>query len=53
MIRIDYQKYFDSVPHSWVIKSLELVGTNNKIIYFTKKTTSYWKTNMRLHTEES
>jgi len=27
---IDYQKAFDSVPHSWVEKSIELVGVNSK-----------------------
>jgi len=30
----DYQKFFDSIPHSWIIKSLEL-------IVITKKTVSY------------
>ena len=37
MAWIDYQKAFDRVPHSWIIKSLELIGINNKIILFTKK----------------
>jgi hypothetical protein len=31
---IDYQKAFDTVPHSWVEMSLELVGVNSKIIRF-------------------
>ena len=30
---IDYQKAFDMVPHSWIIKSLELIGINNKVYY--------------------
>jgi len=47
----DYQKAFDRVPHSWIIKSLELIGINNKVISFTKKVMSYWRTCMRLHTE--
>jgi len=51
MAYIDYQKAIDSVPHSWIIKSLELIGINNKIISFTKKTMSYWTTSMHLHTE--
>jgi hypothetical protein len=42
MAWIDYQKYFDRVPHSWIIKSLELTGINTKIISFTKKTMTYW-----------
>jgi hypothetical protein len=33
---IDYQKAFDSVPHSWVKKSIELVGVNSKIVRFCK-----------------
>jgi len=31
---IDYQKAFNSVPHSWVEKSIALVGVNSKIIRF-------------------
>jgi len=46
MAWIDYQKAFDNVPHSWMIKYLELIWINNKIIYFTKKAMSYWKTSM-------
>ena len=29
---IDYQKAFDSIPHSWVKKSIALVGVNSKIV---------------------
>jgi hypothetical protein len=50
---IDYQKAFDRVPHSWIIKFLELIGINNRVISFTKKVMSYeyWSTRMRLHAE--
>ena len=48
---IDYQKAFDSVPHSWIIKSLKLSSINNEIISFTKKAMSYWKTSVCLHTK--
>ena len=51
MAWIDYQKAFDRVPHSWIIKSLELIGINNKVILFTKKVVNYWKTRMCLHAE--
>jgi len=51
MARTDYQKVLDSVPHSWIIKSVELIGINNKMISFTKKTLKYWKGIMRLYTE--
>jgi hypothetical protein len=47
----DYQKAFDRVPHSWIIKSLELIGINNKDISFTKKVMPYWRTRMCLHAE--
>ena len=46
MAWIDYQKTFDRVPNSWTIKSLELIGINNKVILFTKKVMTYWKTLM-------
>jgi hypothetical protein len=48
---IDYKKVFDSVPHSWIIKSLQLIGINNKIISFNRKATNYCKTSTCLHTE--
>ena len=31
---IYYQKAFESVPYSWVQKSIELVGVNSKIFRF-------------------
>ena len=51
MAWIDYQKAFDRVPHSWIIKSLELIGINSKVILFTKKVMTSWKTRMCLHAE--
>jgi len=47
----DYQKAFDSVPHSWIITYLELNGINDKIISFLKKAMIYWKTSICLHSE--
>jgi hypothetical protein len=52
MAWIDYQKAFDRVPHSWIIKPLELIGINNKVISFTKKVMPHWKTRMCLHAEQ-
>ena len=51
MAWIDYQQAFDRVPHSWIIKSLEVIGINNKVISFSKKVMTYWKTRMCLHAE--
>ena len=39
------------MTHGWIISHLELIGINNKTIYFAKKAMSYWKTSMRLHAE--
>jgi hypothetical protein len=33
----DYQKAFDNVPHSWIEKSIELIGVNYKIVKFCSK----------------
>jgi hypothetical protein len=33
---IDYQQAFDSVPHSWVDKSIELVGVKSRFVKFCK-----------------
>jgi hypothetical protein len=41
MAWIDYQKAFDRVSHSWIIKSPEITGINTKIISFTKKVMGY------------
>jgi hypothetical protein len=51
MAWIDYQKAFDRVPYSRIIKSLELIGINNKVISFTKKVIAYWRKCMCLHAE--
>jgi len=37
MAWIDYQKDFDRVPHSWIIKSLELIGVNNKLYHLLRR----------------
>jgi hypothetical protein len=51
MAWIDYQKAFDRVSHSWIIKSLQLIGINNKVTAFTKKVMAYRRTRMRLDAE--
>ena len=49
---IDYQKAFDSVPHSWVEKSIELVGVNSKIVRFCKLSMEIWNTRFILKTKK-
>jgi hypothetical protein len=51
MAWIDYEKAFGTVPHSWIIKSLELIGINNKVTAFTKNAMTYLKTRIRLHAQ--
>jgi hypothetical protein len=40
------------VTHSWIIKYFDLIEINNKIILFTKKTISYWKSIVLSYAEE-
>jgi hypothetical protein len=49
---IDYQKAFDSVPHSWVEKTIELVGVNSKIVRFCKLLMEKWNTRLFLKTKQ-
>jgi len=49
---ICYQKAFDSVPHSWVEKSTEFVGVNNKIVRFCKQSMEKWNTTPILKTKQ-
>jgi len=43
---IDDQKAFDSVPHSWVEKSIALVAMNSKIVRFCKLSMEKWNTRL-------
>jgi hypothetical protein len=54
MAWIDYQKAHDRVQHtsSWRLKSLGLIGINNKVISFTNKVMPNWRTRMCLHAEQ-
>ena len=50
---LDYKKVFDSVPHSWVIKSLELAKVPKLIIEAIKSLMDKWRTKMHLYRETS
>ena len=45
---IDYQKAFDSIPHSWEEKSISFVGVNSIIIRFCKLSMENWNTRLFL-----
>ena len=50
---LDYQKAFDSIPHSWLIRSLELAKVPEVIINAIKKLMLKWKTKVFLHGENT
>ena len=41
---IDYKKAFVSLPHSWITKSLEMLGVSSNIRQFLKTAMSSWNT---------
>ena len=50
---LDYKKAFDSVPHGWVIKSLELAKVPKLIIEAIKSLMDKWRMKIHLHGETS
>ena len=40
---IDFRKAYDMVPHRWILKSLELVGTAGNIIELLKRSMQSWR----------
>jgi hypothetical protein len=52
MALIDYEKAFDSVPHSWIEKSIELIGVNNIIKKFCNLSMEKWSTKRQLKINE-
>ena len=45
---IDYKKAFGSVPHSWILKCLQMNKIHPVLITFTEESMSQWKANMTL-----
>ena len=48
---LDYKKAFDSIPHSWLLKSLELAKVPPEIIRAIRTLTETWATSAQLQTE--
>ncbi|XP_045463748.1 uncharacterized protein LOC123673305 [Harmonia axyridis] len=48
---VDYKKAFDSVPHSWLIKILEIYGVPQAIIDLLKYLMKTWRTNLIVNTK--
>ena len=45
---IDYKKAFDSVPHSWILKCLQMYKIHPVLLTFIEESMSQWKINMTL-----
>jgi len=51
---IDYRKAFDSLPHTWILKAMEIYKISPIVINFMKTSMDYWKTTLVLtHMEGS
>ncbi|XP_044745138.1 uncharacterized protein LOC123307002 [Coccinella septempunctata] len=48
MAWIDYQKAYDSVPHSWLLKVLEIYKVNKRIIHLLRFLMSTWRTTITI-----
>ena len=48
-IWLDYRKVFDSIPHSWLIKSLKLAKVPENIINAIENLTQSWNTILHLN----
>ena len=46
MAWIDFRKAYDMVPHSWMLKSLDLIGAARNVIELLKNSMKDWKTNL-------
>ena len=43
MAYVDYKKAYDMIPHSWILKSLQLVGAADNIVNVLEKSMTKWK----------
>lgn len=46
---IDYRKAFDSVPHSWILKTLEIYKVSPVVVNFLKHSMEMWNTTRYLN----
>jgi len=46
---IDYKKAYDSVPHSWILKSLEMMKVNRGTVKFISEAMLKWKTRLTVN----
>ena len=46
---IDYKKAFDSVPHSWILKALEIYKVSPVVVNFLKNNIKQWQTTLMIN----
>ena len=51
MTWIDYKKAYNSVPHSWIVRSMGLVGVATNITSFMEKAVKMWNTTLTINGE--
>ena len=49
MAWIDYKKAYDSIPHSWIRKIINIYKISTNIIEFLKQSMKHWTINLNLH----
>ena len=49
MTWIGYRKAYDSIPHSWILKTLRMYRFNEKVIRLMETSMNNWNTTMKLH----
>ena len=47
MAWIDYRKAYDSIPHSWILKTLQMYRFNEKVIRLMETSMNNWNTTMK------
>ena len=51
MTWIDYKKGYDSVPYSWILRSIGLVGAATNITSFMEKAIKMWNITLTINGE--
>ena len=51
MTWIYYKKAYDSVPHSWIVRCMGLVGVATNITLFMQKAVKMWNTTLTINGE--
>ena len=49
MAWVDYRKAYDSIPHSWIRKIINIYKISPNIIEFLKESMKHWTINLNLH----